>query len=241
MKVLAAASVCFFCLAASAQVAAPRQPVPKGAIAKAQLQQMPVTKPLVAPTPDPKSWDKEPESFLGIRLGERLTVPACPIRNIGQLTRIDTLDFEAIRKLEGVCFDPRDTSVKYPGPAGPSFYKLINVPSLGIPYSVSVRMKADVVEKVTIDLKQTNFSVLVDVFNQRYGAPTSVDTSMVKSNSGVEFSVRDVLWQGKKISIRMYERLNRIDESYVVVSDNALMEREVETIKAKRASEAQKF
>ena len=48
-------------------------------------------------------------------------------------------------------------------------------------------------------------------------------------------------WKGKKISIYMYERMGKVDESYVVISDNAIMEIELATQRERRAAEAQKF
>lgn len=241
MRFFLALGLGLLALASSAQVQSPRKTPSQPSASKEQVQKEAVAAPQVPRPPEPRGWEKEPEAFLGIRLGEPFTVAQCPTKNLGQLTRIDTLDYEAITKLEGVCFDPLDSGVKYAGASGPSSYKLANLPSLGIPYMVSVRVKASAVEKITIDLKQSNFAVLLDAFNHRYGPPTSVESGVVKNNAGAEFSARDVLWRGKKISIRMYERLNRVDESYVVVSDNALMEKEIEAIKTKRAAEAQKF
>lgn len=241
MRIIVAGSLALIAIASSAQAQSLRKAPVQPSAAKPQLQQESIVTPQGAQPPDPPIWDKEPEAFLGIRLGERFAVAECPTKNLGTLTRIDTLDYEAIRRLEGVCFDPRDSATKYAGSSGPSAYRLANLPSLGIPYTVVVRVKASTVERITIDLKQSSFAVLLDAFIQRYGPPTSLDTSVVKNNAGAEFSARDVLWRGQKISIRMYERLNRIDESYVVVSDNALMEKELENIKAKRAAEAQKF
>jgi hypothetical protein len=68
-----------------------------------------------------------------------------------------------------------------------------------------------------------------------------MEADVVKSNAGAEFAAAKVRWQGEKLSIHMYERFLRIDESHVIISDNAIMEEEVAALRAKRASEAQKF
>ena len=59
--------------------------------------------------------------------------------------------------------------------------------------------------------------------------------------AGAEFRAADVTWRGKKLTISMYERMSKVDESYVVISDNATMEKEIAALRARRAVEAQKF
>ena len=183
-------------------------------------------------------WEKEPEGFLGIKFNEPLMVQKCPFKTAGQDTYY--LDYEALKSLEGVCLDTTDTLYRYQKPENGT-YKLQNLPSLGIYYRASVIAKNNVVSKITIDLKQPNFSVLLGAFKDRYGMPSSLETSTVKTNAGAEFNAAYVTWKGKKLSIQMYERMGRIDESYVVISDNAIIEEEIAAQRAKRGAEAQKF
>jgi hypothetical protein len=220
-------------IACSAAAQTPRKgkPVPPAAAAKA---------PEPAAEPAPKDWDKEPDAFLGIHFGEPFKVEPCPIKVLGQYVKTEILDYDAVKSLPGVCVDPTDASYKYGKPENTT-YKLANLPALGIGYKVSVQMKDAVVSKITMELDQSNFGVLLQAFKDRYGAPTEVKTDTVKNRAGGEFSATDVTWRGKKLSISMYERLNRIDESYVVISDNVIMAQEIAAQRAKRASEAQKF
>jgi hypothetical protein len=154
--------------------------------------------------------------------------------------RTEYLDYESMKSLEGVCLDTTDSLYKYNKPENGTF-KLAHLPALGIGYSASIHMKNSVVSKITIELKHPNFGILLTAFKDRYGTPTSIENNPVKTNAGAEFNAADVAWTGKKLSIRMYERMGKVDESYVVVSDNAIMEAEMAAQRAKRAQEAQKF
>lgn len=198
------------------------------------------SKAAVVSAPKEETWDKEPEAFLGIKFNDPFKVNPCPTKNIGQYTKIETFDYEAMKTLEGVCLDTIDSSYKYQKTDN-GVFKLAHLPSLGIGYSAQVHVKDGVVSKITIDLKQSNFSILHTAFIDRYGKPTSIDSSPVKTLGGGEFSAADITWKGKKISIRMYERFSKVDESYVIVSDNVIMEAEMNALRAKRAAEAQKF
>lgn len=198
------------------------------------------SKSTVARAPKEEAWDKEPEAFLGIKFNEPFKVNPCPTKNIGQYTKIETFDYEAMKTLESVCLDTIDTSYKYQKTDN-GVFKLGHLPSLGIGYSAQVHVKDGVVSKITIELKQPNFSILRTAFMDRYGQPTSVDNSPVKTLAGGEFSAADITWKGNNISIRMYERFNKVDESYVIISDNVMMEVEISAMRAKRAAEAQKF
>ena len=196
--------------------------------------------PVVAPEPPAHVWDKEPEAFLGIKFNEPLNVQKCPSRTVGQYVKTEFLDHEAMKSVEGVCVDATDPRNKYQKPENGTF-KLDNLPFLGIGYAASVHTNGGVVSKITIDLNQSAFSVLLTAFKDRYGLPSVVESNTVKTNAGAEFNAADVSWKGKKLSIYMYERMSKVDESYVVISDNAIMEAELATQRARRAAEAQKF
>jgi hypothetical protein len=230
MRYLVIALAAITACSVSAQTA--KKPASKAAAPAAQ----------VAPAPGhvDQGWEKEPEAFLGIKFNEPFSVATCPTKTYGQYVKTESLDYEAMKSIEGVCVDTTDTLYKYQKPEN-GRYKLAHLPAIGVGYAVNVQLKDGIVSKITIDMKQSAFDTMLTAFKDRYGAPTSIDSGTVKNNAGGEFSAADVLWKGKKISIRMYERLNRIDESYVVISDNAIMAAEVAARRAKVASEAQKF
>ena len=220
--------------AASAQTTA-QKPVARAAI--------PVPRSAPAPTPAIPAelvWEKEPDAFLGIKFNEPFGVTPCPTKTYGQYVKSESVDYDAMKKIEGVCLDTTDPLYKYQKPESGT-YKLGNLPALGIGYGASVHTKGGVVSKITINLKQSSFGVLLTAFKDRYGSPNFVESNTVKTNAGAEFNAADVSWKGKKLSISMYERIGKVDESHVVISDNAIMEAEIAAIRAKRATEAQKF
>jgi hypothetical protein len=177
---------------------------------------------------------------LGIKFNEPFGVISCPTKRYSQYSTSESTDYEAMKSVEGVCVDSTDLLYKYQKPDS-ARYRLLHLPDLGIGYNVSVQLKNNMVSKITIDLKHSSFSVLLQAFTDRYGKPTSIENNTVKTNAGGEFSAADVTWKGKKISIAMYERLGKVDDSYVVISDNVIMEAEIAAQRAKRAAEAQKF
>jgi len=187
---------------------------------------------------NPKAWDKEPDSFLGIKFNEPLTVDPCPIKHISTYT--ESLAYDIMRLLPGVCLDPLDSNYKY-GDHDNNTLKIRNVPDIGVGYDVDVTIKNGVVTKFTIDLKQYGYLLLLSAFKERYGDPTSIYNDTVKNNAGGEFNSLNVEWKGKKITISMRERYLMVDKSYVTISDNATEEAEAAKDRAKRASEAQKF
>ena len=79
------------------------------------------------------------------------------------------------------------------------------------------------------------------MFKDRYGAPTSNQTHVFKAKNGGEFNATEVAWKGKNTSIYMYERLGRLDESHVLITDNEDLQAELDSKRDQRASEAQKF
>jgi hypothetical protein len=185
-----------------------------------------------------KVWEKEPAAFLGIQLGEKFEVPACPTTSSGTYVKSEYLDYEATKALGHVCFDPTGQSMAMAALKG---YRLANLPDLGIGYTAHAKVKDGIVGRIVIELKQRSFGVLLDAFKQRYGTPTTEETMSVRNNAGAEFSSREVTWAGKKLSIKMLERSSMIDDSYVLIADNATIEAESAALKAKRSAEAQKF
>lgn len=188
------------------------------------------------------NWEKEPETFLGIRLGDRFMVPACPTKDYGsRQVPIVVVDYGALSQVQGVCFNPSLNVSSIPSGDGPGSYRLENIPNLGVEYSISVRVNAGVSERIVMRLKQSGFEVLLDAFMQRYGQPTQISSGVAKNLGGAELQSRQVEWLGRNLSIRMYERHNTMDESHIEVSSNAIASREAESVRTRRASELQKF
>lgn len=191
-------------------------------------------------TPTEAIWEKEPDSFVGVKFNEPFNVTPCPTKILIQHPKTEMLDRVAMKSLQGVCLDTTDRRYKHRQPEH-DIFKLENLPSLGIWYKLNVHTKNGVVSEITMDLEQSDFGVLLTAFKDRYGTPSSIESTQVKTNAGAEFKAARVIWKGKKLSIQMYERMGKIDESYVVISDNAIKEAEVVAQRASRAAEAQKF
>lgn len=150
------------------------------------------------------------------------------------------MDFEALKSMDGVCIDTQDITYQYQrGDSGK--FKLFNLPNLGFTYKVYLNFKAGLVTSFTMELDQSDFSTLLNVFKDRYGAPTSNQTHVFKAKNGGEFNATEVAWKGKNTSIYMYERLGRLDESHVLITDNEDLQAELDSKRDQRASESQKF
>lgn len=186
-----------------------------------------------------KIWDKEPESFLGIVLGESISIIDCPTKIIGQYSNKSVLDTEAMKSLPNVCINKADPLYKYK--ISEKFITLENTPDLGIKYTVMVYLDENIAKKITISLDQRNFSVIYDVFQNKYGLPTSSLERAVRSNMGATFNSKNFTWVGKKISIYMYERLDTIDKSYVSIENNLIEQTDAESRHKKLNNESQKF
>ena len=187
-----------------------------------------------------KGWVKEPSSFLGIEFKKPLTVQNCPTTYISQNSKMVMMDFEALKSMDGGCIDTQEITSKYQrGDSGK--FKLFNLPNLGFTYKVYLNFKAGLVTSFTMELDQSDFSTLLNVFKDRYGAPTSSQTHVFKAKNGGEFNATEVAWKGKNTSIYMYERLGRLDESHVLITDNEDLQAELDSKRDQRASESQKF
>ncbi len=187
-------------------------------------------------------WEKEPEAFLGVRLGEPFAVLACPMKALpSKFVRIESIDYDVVMKMDGVCFHPSSEISRLPKGNAPGDYRLVNVPQIGVGYKAYVRVKSGVSEKIFLELAQPDFAVLLDAFTQRYGPPTNVELGVAKNLAGAQMGSQTVQWLGRKLSIRMYERLTKMNESYVEISNNEIESADRASTRAKRATEVQKF
>lgn len=225
-----------FIVAASLMICTSMEAQPVKKVAQPAPKAQPASAPSIPEAP--KDWDKEPAAFLGIKLGEKFEVPGCPTMTSGTYVKTESLDYQATRALDHVCFDPTGRPMAVSAIKG---YRLANLPDLGIGYSAFAKVKDGIVTEVTIELKQHSFGVLLEAFTQRYGSPTVTDISELRTIGGGDFASRELAWVGKKLSIKMYERFSKVDESFVLITDNATMAAENAARKAKLSVEAQKF
>lgn len=193
------------------------------------------------PEPAPYVWEKEPSSFLGVKLIEPISVPPCPTKRYGKTAYTEVLDVDATSKMPGVCFDPTFMSSNVFPLQTPYVYKLENLPGIGVSYTVLAYTKLDVITKFTVTFKARDFQSMLDVFKSRYGEPTEVIRGTAMNAMGAEFSNNMVIWRGKSVTIVMSERTDKIDQAIVSIYDNKTEAAEDEERKKLRAREAQKL
>jgi hypothetical protein len=155
-----------------------------------------------AATPAP--WANEPTSVLGIELGTviRDNIPDCPQRKRGDLTspsqfckRIGTL----VREGQGyIDFDA--------------------IPMGAILSTITAYTYDDAVGSVHALAPHRNYSDLRAALVERFGPPSTVSTSTVKTTAGVELSSELVEWVGKAVSIQLHERFERITTCAMIAS-----------------------
>lgn len=147
-------------------------------------------------------WAKEPDSVMGLKLGERL--PDGHLRPCGGVQN-------------------------YEGPAALGFCSLdenrrskISVSG----FSVSVfdtgllSLEDGIAESLYVTAKHKDYSNLKAILIERYGQPTSQASSTVRTKAGASFPSESLTWRGTKITIELDERAARVDQSSVFFSTN---------------------
>jgi hypothetical protein len=181
-------------------------------------------------TAEAPTWLKEPEAFLGIKVGEPENIQPCPTKLVGG--RVPLVDYAALPSLQGVC---KDTTMA----SGGIF--LWNLPELGFPYVVRVHAKDGVVARIVLTLAHQNYQRMYAALTERYGEPTVVERKTVKTTVGAEFASTEAVWRGKRLSMMAWERAGKIDSSMIVLGSIDAMRQELEEDKAKSSQGIQKF
>ncbi len=97
---------------------------------------------------------------------------------------------------------------------------------------------SDKLVNVIVGFHSDQFSYLRDVFVKKYGEPTKVEKTPVKTNAGAEFENEELVWIGdsKVVSLRRYS--GTITDGMATIADRAWSEarmKEVEEAKKKAA------
>lgn len=158
------------------------------------------------------NWVKEPSAFLGIKLGEPITLPVCPSSK-------GFIDHKAVAKLEGVCRDPDKNGSR-------TSVRLYNEPKLGFYYKLYLSVEDGVAESVNMFMKEQHFQEMLGVLTERYGPPS--------------IAREDVAWIGNKVSIFMRQH-GQDGESGVSIRFNGIAEKKQKEREEKRSREAKKF
>lgn len=153
-------------------------------------------------------WAREPSTILGVKLGQPLiasNLPDCPIKSYE--ATVPCLITASVR-----------------GPNGAPLYSVG-----GHPFTyASVSILTDgtgVVSQLKAWMKQEKFSEFRDALFARYGLPSKQSNENVQTRSGAVYPNQTAVWQGVSVNITALERFGKIDESVVIFSDNAAIER----------------
>lgn len=176
-----------------------------------------------APAPQERVWMQEPDAVLGVKLGRPIGesgLPDCP--NSGRPTEIClwTNTYPAI--------------VQRP----PDRY--IN----GHPLSrtaVTYELDGDVVTKMLFKLPHFAADEMRDVLVTRYGPPTDDRDEPVQNGAGATFPNRTMSWTGKRITIIFAERFGTVNDSIVIITDNASFAKASEAKRDKAQGAASKL
>lgn len=189
----------------------------------AQSRKKAPTPALVAPQATPE-WTREPETVLGVRLGFPLSasaVASCPTQ---------------VTASESVCLETRAST--YPGAAVQ--YQLWGTGMANVAANLHLD-DAGNVQRITLWTKQINYAELAGILKARYGAPTSEEVKDVKNRAGATFSSTELFWEGKHMTLVATERFDKIDESMVIFSDNASIQRVMDKRDAKAKDAASRL
>ncbi|KWS33162.1 hypothetical protein [Pseudomonas syringae] len=171
-----------------------------------------------APAGKAKAWDREPDSFMGLRFDKKIdaALPQCPPRTVVSKT---------------MCYEPPYTNL----------YTVKGGPEIGIGYGLSAFAGGLGVETFYLTTNSDNFSALVELFTNKYGPPTRRTSEPVKTKSGSSFSNETLFWSGKKVSIVIQKYAGDINTTAATVSDLAAAEKRSAERDAKSSTNAGKL
>lgn len=168
---------------------------------------------------DSVAWNKEPDSFLGIKFGEALTGSARMCRGV-----VDSGD--------SVCLSSTGLG---------DYFDIQNLPTLGFGYAVSMKSQSGMPQWFSITTPRYNFRQLEAAFLDRYGPPTASEVITVRTMGGADLQSQRHSWVGKRIRIDVNERSGTADESGVMISDIVVSKEDMQKNNEKSKQGASKF
>lgn len=158
--------------------------------------------PAPGPSQQIKSWDKEPDAFLGIRFGQPVTdsVSDCPTKSSPSLYGgvYVGVDWNAVKSSgKQVCFDKTDRDSKE--------HKYVLDPFLVKGFTGEVKIVADQSGNVVYVSAVTfaeSWDYLSEVFINKYGPPLETKKGAMTLNNGSKLNSDIFMWLGKKVAMR---------------------------------------
>lgn len=95
--------------------------------------------------------------------------------------------------------------------------------------------KDDRLTQIYLQFRSSGFDAVKEIFTERYGPPTRVEDTPVRTKAGVEYENQTVVWLGDAVEIHLVRYGGNIDEGSVLFYDRAWMAEQ-----AKAAEEAKR-
>ncbi|SAK93031.1 hypothetical protein AWB79_06898 [Caballeronia hypogeia] len=152
----------------------------------------------VSQTTEKSAWD-EPASFLGVKLGEPLSVPVC----VPGPPQTNAMCWKIVGTSKGmVVFEHApDLGFKY--------YLMGITNDEQVPYSLSIQTKTD------------NFAALKTMLIERYGPASKSERQTVQNRAGASFANEVLTWEGPNLKMELRQLAGSISNCAVYVTDKS--------------------
>jgi hypothetical protein len=94
-------------------------------------------------------------------------------------------------------------------------FKLVDVQILTL-----YQFKDDRLVTIALSFESSSYDTVKAIFIERYGPPTRVEATPMKTMMGVEYQNETVLWIGKVVKVNLMRIAGSVDKSLVMMSDN---------------------
>lgn len=136
-------------------------------------------------------WDKEPDSIMGLKFGQRLQE---------QIQRCDPSTY--LKPGQPMCWKPL---------LGGTFdwpHEVWNTPAFGGSFYLLEWLDGvDTFEGFFVDFDSTDAPGYLDILKKRYGEPTSAKQQTLQTLGGAVVTSTHYFWPGKKVTVEFTERL----------------------------------
>jgi hypothetical protein len=181
-------------------------------------------KPPASQLAQPQRWEKEPDSFMGMKFGEVL--PECPMVKPDPVFYIE-YDYSKMRAENRLCFTRANT-------ASPMM-EVQNLPDIGMPITVNWPYLVNgLFEGFYFQFYNRNYDRLEALFIARYGEPTSREPVTLKNQVGLSFESTELNWRGTYVTITLAKYGSEFDKGKVDVFTRALSKSRQEKHDAER-------
>lgn len=169
------------------------------------------------PKPQPKVWQQEPDSFMGLRFDQKVdqVLPLCPSSGISPK----------------MCHDePYNNS-----------FRIRSGPSLGFGYGLHAEAGGQGVDSFYMTANSEDYASLAQLITSKYGPPKERKADPVKTKGGAEFNNETLLWKGVKVMIFVQKYSGDINTSAVSIKTIEAFDRQTAERQKKALDSADKL